>query len=211
MAWTFLRPNGFMQNFADQMAATIKGQGAVYQPAADARISQIGARDIASFAAKVLTEPGHEGNAYDLFGPQALSYDDTARILSRQLGKDIKYIPVTDNAAREDMIGAGVPDFTPMPSSICFGPIETALPRASLRTSGHHWPRPNRIRSVRARLRGCFSLSNLRFAAADSTRRSSEPFSQNRSRFHCHRGANAGCRQKARCGKQPQRVHSPKR
>ena len=111
MAWTFLRPNGFMQNFTGRTAETIKGQGAIYLPAADAQISLIDARDIARVAAKVLTEPGHEGNAYDLSGPRGLSYGDTARILSRQLGRDIKYIPVTDDAAREGMIRAGMPDF----------------------------------------------------------------------------------------------------
>ncbi|MGH8238088.1 MAG: SDR family oxidoreductase, partial [Steroidobacteraceae bacterium] len=48
LAWTFLRPNGFMQNLSGPMAAAIKATGAIYQPAADARISFIDARDIAA-------------------------------------------------------------------------------------------------------------------------------------------------------------------
>ena len=44
-----------------------QSQGAFYQPAADAKISHIDARDIARAAAVVLTKPGHEGKAYDPF------------------------------------------------------------------------------------------------------------------------------------------------
>jgi uncharacterized protein YbjT (DUF2867 family) len=45
LLWTFLRPTGFMQNVVNHMGATIKAQGAFYQPAGDARISFVDARD----------------------------------------------------------------------------------------------------------------------------------------------------------------------
>ncbi len=111
LAWTFLRPNGFMQNFADDMAGPIKEKGAIFQPAADAKISHIDVRDIASVAARVLTAPGHEGKAYELSGPEALSYDDAASILSRVLGKKVTYTALTDDAASAGMLAAGLPDF----------------------------------------------------------------------------------------------------
>lgn len=111
LAWTFLRPNGFMQNFANHMAGTIKAKGMIFQPAADTRISQIDARDIASVAARVLTSPGHDGKAYELSGPEELSYEDAANILSRVLGKKITYTALTDDAARAGMLAAGMPDF----------------------------------------------------------------------------------------------------
>jgi len=111
MAWTFLRPNGFMQNFAQDMAESIKTEGAMSLPAADTRISHIDVRDIARVAARVLTEPGHEGKAYELSGPEALAYGDAADILSRVLGKKITYTALTDEGARAAMPGAGLPDF----------------------------------------------------------------------------------------------------
>ncbi|MEO8501556.1 MAG: SDR family oxidoreductase [Vicinamibacteria bacterium] len=111
LVWTFLRPNGFMQNFVNYMSGTIKGQGALYQPAADAKISHIDARDIARVAAATLTRPGHEGKAYDLTGPQGLSYGETAEILSRVLGKKVNYVAVSDEAAKAGMLGAGIPEF----------------------------------------------------------------------------------------------------
>ncbi len=111
MAWTFLRPNGFMQNFAQDMAESIKAEGVIYQPAADVKISHIDVRDIARVAARVLTEPGHEGRAYELSGPEGMSYHDAANILSRVLGQKITYIALTDDAARAGMLSAGLPDF----------------------------------------------------------------------------------------------------
>lgn len=91
IAWTFLRPNGFMQNFVHE-AATIKSQDAIYQPAGDARISHIDVRDIARAATRVLTAPGHEGKAYELSGPQPLSYSEAANALSRVLDRKISLL-----------------------------------------------------------------------------------------------------------------------
>jgi uncharacterized protein YbjT (DUF2867 family) len=42
-----------------------------FQPAAEAKIAHIDVADIARVAAKVLTEEGHVGKAYDLSGPEA--------------------------------------------------------------------------------------------------------------------------------------------
>lgn len=110
IAWTFLRPNGFMQNFVHE-AATIKSQDAIYQPAGDARISHIDVRDIARVATRVLTAPGHEGKAYELSGPQALSYSEAANALSRVLDRKINYVAVSDDAARAEMLSSGMPEF----------------------------------------------------------------------------------------------------
>ncbi|NMO14224.1 SDR family oxidoreductase [Pyxidicoccus fallax] len=110
LAWTFLRANGFMQNFVNHMAGTLKAQGAIYQPAADTRISHVDVRDIARVAARALTASGHEGKAYDLSGPQAFSYGEAAEILSRALGRKIAYVPLSDEAAKAGMLGAGIPE-----------------------------------------------------------------------------------------------------
>lgn len=111
MAWTFLRPNGFMQNFINYMGHSIRSQSAFYQPAADARISHIDVRDIARVAARVLTATGHDGQAYELTGAQAFSYEEAADTLSRATGRRITYVPVSDDAARAGMLAAGMPDF----------------------------------------------------------------------------------------------------
>jgi uncharacterized protein YbjT (DUF2867 family) len=108
MAWTHLRPNGFMQNTINYMP-TIKSDGKIFQPAGDARVSHVDVRDIAAVAVKVLTEPGHEGKAYSLSGPEALTYGEVASKLSLVTGKRIEYVDLPPAAFREAMIGSGAP------------------------------------------------------------------------------------------------------
>jgi uncharacterized protein YbjT (DUF2867 family) len=110
LAWTFLRPNGFMQNVINYMGQTIKGQGAMYSSVGDARISHIDARDIGAVAARVLTEAGHEGKAYDLSGPAALSYGEMAATLSSVLGRKVQYVSVSDEDYKKAAMGAGTPE-----------------------------------------------------------------------------------------------------
>lgn len=107
MAYTHLRPNGFMQNTL-MHAATIKAQGAFYAPFGESRESCVDARDVAAVAFSTLTEEGHEGKAYEITGPESLSYAEMARELSSALGREIKYVEVPVEAARTAMLGAGM-------------------------------------------------------------------------------------------------------
>lgn len=109
LTYTFLRPNGFMQNFLTYMGASIRQGDAFHQPAADARISHVDVRDIARVAARALRERGHEGKAYELSGPAALSYAEAAAVLSRVLERPIRYVALSDEDARGGMVGAGIP------------------------------------------------------------------------------------------------------
>jgi uncharacterized protein YbjT (DUF2867 family) len=110
LAWTFLRPNGFMQNVVNFMGATIKSQGAFYHSAADARISHVDARDIGAVAARTLTDAGHEGKAYALSGPESLSYSEIAAILSKSLGREIRYVAISDVDYKQGAMAAGIPE-----------------------------------------------------------------------------------------------------
>jgi uncharacterized protein YbjT (DUF2867 family) len=110
LKWTFLRPNGFMQNLANYSGSTIKSQGAIYSSAGDSKTSVIDVRDVAAVAVKVLTNPSaHEGKAYPLSGPEALSNDDFARKIGSVTGKPVKYVPLSDADYKGGMLGAGIP------------------------------------------------------------------------------------------------------
>lgn len=109
IAWTFLRPVGFMAN-AMMWAATVKSQGAIYQPMGEGKMAAIDPRDIAAVAAKCLTTPGHEHEAYDLTGPESLSMAEQAKILGDAIGKPVKYVDVPDAAAKDAMLGMGMPE-----------------------------------------------------------------------------------------------------
>jgi uncharacterized protein YbjT (DUF2867 family) len=109
IAWTFLRPTFFMQNLLG-LAGMVKA-GTIYQPCGDGKAGFVDTADIAAVAVEALTEPGHEGNAYDITGPELLSYHDIAQIFSEVLGKPVKYQDVPPAAARDGLLGAGIPDW----------------------------------------------------------------------------------------------------
>lgn len=109
MQWTFLRPNYLMQNFLWLMADDIRKDDAFYDSIGDAQVSCFDARDVGPAVATVLTEPGHVGKAYDLSGPEAISYHDAAAILSDTLGRSIRYVQVDDEEYRGRLKAKGIP------------------------------------------------------------------------------------------------------
>ncbi len=108
LPYTFLRPNLFMQGLLN-FRSTISSQSAFYAPAGNAKVSVVDVRDIASVAAKALTESGHEGKTYDITGPQALTHAEMADQLSKALGKPIKYIDVSPHTMSQALLGFGMP------------------------------------------------------------------------------------------------------
>ncbi|WP_303657504.1 hypothetical protein [Halorussus limi] len=53
--------------------------------------SFVDARDVAEVAAVALTERGHRGRAYDLTGPDALTYRQVAGVFSAVLNRSVEY------------------------------------------------------------------------------------------------------------------------
>lgn len=88
---TFLRAGFFMQNLTTTHRDEIRDRDEIFVPAGRGRTSFVDVRDVASVAAASLTEPGHEDRAYDLTGPEALTYREVAAVLSEVLGREITY------------------------------------------------------------------------------------------------------------------------
>lgn len=105
IAWTFLCPNSFMQNFLTYHAV----QGVYYMPLGEGKISYVDVRDVAAIAAKALLETGHEEKVYTITGPEALTVGEAAAYIAKASGKDIKYANVPEETARKGMEGAGMP------------------------------------------------------------------------------------------------------
>ena len=109
--YTFLRPNGFMQNMVNYNAPTINTQSAFYGSEGDGRVSHIDIRDVAAVAVKVLTGDGHVGKAYTLTGPEALTNNEIAQILSQELGREIRFVNLAPAQLKEALLSAGVPEW----------------------------------------------------------------------------------------------------
>ena len=108
IAYTHLWPNAFMQNFR-RFAPFIRDQGVFYAPVGDARISLVEIADVAAVTVAALTEDGHEGLTYEITGPEAISYGECAATLSELLDKPVRYEAVSDAAAHQALVDAGIP------------------------------------------------------------------------------------------------------
>ena len=98
--WCFVRPSFFMQNLSGIHAFEIKHFNRIVIPAGKALTSFVDAKDIGEMSARILVEPaGHRNKAYDLTGPEALSYKEAAEIMSRELKKEIAYTGISVRAA----------------------------------------------------------------------------------------------------------------
>jgi uncharacterized protein YbjT (DUF2867 family) len=88
--YTILRPNNFYQN--DYWFKDVMLQYGVYpQPIGDVGLSRVDVRDIAEAAAVALTTDGHEGETYNLIGPDIHTGQTTAEVWGRELGRTIAY------------------------------------------------------------------------------------------------------------------------
>lgn len=110
LPWTILKPTFYMQNIM-MAAQTIISDGVMYWAMKDGKLGMIDVRDIADAAFAVLTGEGHEGKSYILTGPEAISFNDIAKIFSKVLDKEVKYVNVPGEASIQAMVGMGVPEW----------------------------------------------------------------------------------------------------
>lgn len=105
--WTILRPGWFMQVFTDPRfyRDEIAGTGELPFSSGGGLIAWIDARDIAAVAERALLEDGHDGQVYELSGPEALSLPRTAELLSSAVGRPVAHREVTIEEAVADTDG----------------------------------------------------------------------------------------------------------
>jgi len=111
LAWTFLRPASYMQNFVNFMAPTIRSQHAIYTMIPDSPFNHVDTRDVARVAAMVLTRVGHEAHAYTLTGPRSFAYREAARTIGDVTGTPVQVAALSESDMRAGMKANGVPDF----------------------------------------------------------------------------------------------------
>jgi uncharacterized protein YbjT (DUF2867 family) len=99
-----VRPSFYMQNFLSN-AATIKAEGKFYYPFGDHGAAALtDSRDAGFFAAHCLATTGHANKSYDVTSPDKLSFHEIAAVFSRELGRQIDYVP-QDPAAYKAYLG----------------------------------------------------------------------------------------------------------
>jgi uncharacterized protein YbjT (DUF2867 family) len=106
--FTFLQPHYFMQNTL-MFKASMKSADTIFTPMSDAPISMVDSDDIAAVACAVLTSSGHENKAYEITGPEALSFSQVATVLSETLGRAIEHMTLPTEVMQNAMREQGTP------------------------------------------------------------------------------------------------------
>ena len=101
-----IRPQWFNQNFL-----TYCPGGIIRLPAGEARLPFVDVRDIAAVTIKALSEPGHDGQAYVLTGPEALNHAEVAGMLCKATGKRFVYEDIPPETYRRELIAKGASNY----------------------------------------------------------------------------------------------------
>jgi NAD(P)H dehydrogenase (quinone) len=101
--------NGWYTENYTMAVPAILAAGAMYGCAGSSRTSTAARADYAEAAAAVLTLPAQAGKVYELAGDSAYTHAEFADEISRQAGRKIGYVDLTEAQYREALIKAGFP------------------------------------------------------------------------------------------------------
>lgn len=111
VAFRGLAMPSFMDNIARQ-AIAIRNQGKFFLPiAGDLKLPSVATRDIAAVAARWLLNDSWTGQSeVPVLGPEDISFNDMARIISDVLGKAVSYQQISFDAYKARFIQFGMSD-----------------------------------------------------------------------------------------------------
>lgn len=109
LEWTRLSPVEFMSN-ALEWADSVREEGVVREAFPDAKSAMVHDADIASVAATALTSDGHAGKEYWLTGPEALTPAEKVATIAKALGKDVRYVEMSQDEIVEQWRQTGYSD-----------------------------------------------------------------------------------------------------
>jgi uncharacterized protein YbjT (DUF2867 family) len=111
VAYRALTSPSFMDNFAVQ-AAAIKNQGMFFSPIdGDRKLPSVATRDIAAAASRLLLDGSWSGaGEVPLLGPEDLSFNDMAEIISEVLGRKVGFQQITFEAYKDRFVSFGMSD-----------------------------------------------------------------------------------------------------
>jgi len=111
VAYRALANPSFMDNILRQVAS-IKSQGMFFSPiAGDRKLPSVATRDIAAAASRLLLDGSWSGvDEVPLLGPEDLSFNDMAEIISAVLGKEVRFQQTTFEAYKDRFLASGMSD-----------------------------------------------------------------------------------------------------
>lgn len=110
MDWAIVRSSFFNQNFSESFLLDPIVEGTLAFPAGTVSEPFIDADDIAEVAAACLTEDRHLGQAYEVTGPELLTFAEVTDAISAAVGRTIAYVDISFDQFAEGLRGDGLPE-----------------------------------------------------------------------------------------------------
>jgi uncharacterized protein YbjT (DUF2867 family) len=113
LGWAVIQPSFFQDNVLTYGGAALAQQGAIYGASKDGKVSYVSSSDVGAVAAAILSRPeAHQGKTYVLTGPEAVTGDELAALLSKVVGQPIRYVDLAPADYLGAMTSQGVPRWT---------------------------------------------------------------------------------------------------
>ena len=107
--WTVVRASWFNQNFSEGAFIDMVFAGQITLPVGDVPEPFIDVDDIADVAVAALTEPGHDGEIYEVTGPRLLTFKDVANELTDAIGRKVAFVEIPHDAFVAGVAESGAP------------------------------------------------------------------------------------------------------
>lgn len=110
-AYTFVRPNFFIENFTSGFASEpLHNDGVIVHNAGDSKITFVSIDDIADVVAQSLQGEQHVGKAYNLAGSEAWSHQEVADFFAKKMNKEVQNVLLTSEQMKAGAIENGLPE-----------------------------------------------------------------------------------------------------
>jgi uncharacterized protein YbjT (DUF2867 family) len=120
---TVLRSTWFAQNFSEDYWRDQVQAGEVALPAGATPEPFVDADDIADVAVAALTDGRHIGEVYELTGPRLLTFAEAVLEISRAVGREIRYAPISIEDFAAASAEQGVPSEVVEMLTLIFGEV----------------------------------------------------------------------------------------
>ncbi|MEA1672808.1 SDR family oxidoreductase [Nitrospirillum sp. BR 11163] len=110
LGYTILRNSWYQENLMMSLPSVL-GSGLWFTSAGAGKVAHVAREDAARVAAAALASGSDESLTLDVTGPEALTTEQIAALVSDVVGKPIQVMQVTDEQLAGGMKQAGVPDF----------------------------------------------------------------------------------------------------
>lgn len=109
-----------VENFSEsQHLGPIRQQSRIYSASGEGKVPFVSAEDIAAVAFHTLVDEPSHNTDHVILGPELLSYDDIAGILSKVLNRSITHVKISESELAAAIHSNGIPeDYAKMLASL---------------------------------------------------------------------------------------------